>query len=363
MTAVVSSSTAATYVAPAAAASEPAATDSAQQGDSNAPSAAATVANTANLAPDTVAALVAQQTTDASATTASATPSSPSSTTPASSAPTSTDDVFAGASDLVLQVQHYASLLVDGSGASDTDKANALAQLYQLRFKVGGSATDPSSDDWFTQSTAAQRQVVNAEIDNSSFFKQGNAAASQFNAAGISLARAGDRSAASSEFARFSQLSTQQQTLIWGGGFSQFQSLDDFKSYLAQQAAGNAAMQASINQSDAAQAATSPSKTGADQALDALTPAATDDPVTKAAKSLLTAGPGVSMADVALTVLQNSAAAQAKAKADADATDKPGRDGTDRAKTSDAGSSGSASGEPASTTPADAPASWAGVTA
>lgn len=298
MMAAVSSSTAAIYVAPTAAASAPPDTGSATQGDPAARPAATPPAGSAMLAPDTAAALVAQQATD-------------------------TADTFAGASAIVQQVQQDASLLVDGSGASDADKATAFARLYQLRFKVGGSATDPSKDDWFTQSTAAQRQVVNAEIDNSSFFKQAVAAASKFNAVGIGLARAGDTSASNSESARFAQLSTEQQTLIWAGGFSQFQSLDDVKSYLARQAAGNAAMHAAA---DAASGQAATSAAAAASATAAASPAS-DDPVTKAAKSLLASGPGVSMADVALTVLKNSAAAHdAAAKAGGDKADRGGAD-------------------------------------
>lgn len=352
MTAAVSSPTAATYVAPAATAAQASDTDPAVQASPAATTTAASVASVTNLSPDTVAALVAQQTTDPSA----ATPITPAGTPPSSTSSAWSADVFAGASDLVQQVQHYASLLVDGSGASDTAKATAMAQLYQLRFKVGGSATDPSKDHWFTQSTAAQRQVVDAEIDDSSFFKQGIAAASRFNATGMGLARAGDRSASSSESARFSQLSTQQQTLIWAGGFSQFQSLDDFKSYLAEQAAGNAAMQAAIGQGDAASAGRSGTRTTGAPVLN--TPVlnapvlnnaapASDDPATKAAKSLLATGPGVSMADVALSLLQNSASAQATADDDEAA----------RAKTGEGGNGGLAAGK---STTADAdPASRA----
>ena len=156
-------------------------------------------------------------------------------------APSSNPDVFAGASSIVQQVQYFASMLVDGSGASNADKATATANLYQLRFESGGDGTRPSEDDWFTQSTQAQRDVVNGEIEGSSFFKQSISAAAQFNSVGIASARAGNPSGTPSESARFDQLSSDQQILVWAGGASQYGSLDAFKSALAGYASANTA--------------------------------------------------------------------------------------------------------------------------
>ena len=143
-----------------------------------------------------------------------------------------------GVPTIVLQAQRLAGVIADGSTASDADKATALAGLYQLRFKSGGYAASPSSDSWFTQSTQTQRDQINNAVDKSAFFKQAVSAASQFNADGMALARAGQSSDnAQTAYARFNQLSSGQQVLVWAGGASQFGTLEQYSAYLGQQAA------------------------------------------------------------------------------------------------------------------------------
>jgi hypothetical protein len=205
---------------------------------------------------------------------------------------------------LVAQVQQLAGVLADTSGASDADKASALANLYQLRFKSGGDGTDPSSDAWFTQSTPAQQQAVESQIEGSTYFKQAILAATRFNGAGIETARSGlPFDASKTEAARFGQLSPDQQTLVWAGGASQFGSLADFKAWLAKQAQGQAAMASDLK-------ATAPPNTA--DASDDATGAA------EAVKTLATTPTGTA-ADAALTLLRKAAAAQAAAKANGQA--------------------------------------------
>ncbi|HEX3918692.1 MAG TPA: hypothetical protein VHW60_15250 [Caulobacteraceae bacterium] len=199
---------------------------------------------------------------------------------------------------IVAQVQQLAATLEDTSGASDADKATAFADLYQLRFESGGDGTDPSMDEWFTESTPDQQKAVESEIEGSTFFKQAVSAATLFNGAGIETARSGlPFDPTKTEAARFSQLSPDQQLLVWAGGASQFASLADFKTYLAQQAQGQAAAARDLK-------STAPAGAGA----------ASDDGAAAAVKTLATTPTGTT-ADVALTLLKKAAAAQAaKAK-------------------------------------------------
>ncbi len=142
-----------------------------------------------------------------------------------------------GVPAIVLRAEHLAGMIADGSTASDADKATALAGLYQLRFKSGGYATGADANGWFNQSTQAQRDQINNTVDKSAFFKQAVSAASQFNADGMAIARAGQSSDSSlTPHARFNQLPADQQVLVWAGGASQFGTLEQYSAFLQQQA-------------------------------------------------------------------------------------------------------------------------------
>jgi hypothetical protein len=131
----------------------------------------------------------------------------------------------------------------------------------------------------------------------------------------MASARAGNPSGAPSESARFDQLSSDQQILVWAGGASQYGSLDAFKSALAGYASANAAAAGS-------EAASATGKGASDQASDgSTTSSAADDAMAQAVKSLLDPNPTQTTADVALTLLKNGAAAQAVAKTNHDAAD------------------------------------------
>jgi hypothetical protein len=219
--------------------------------------------------------------------------------TAAMAAPPSSSGDAASGGGIVEQVQQLAAVLSDTSGASDADKASALASLYQLRFATGGSPTAPSLDAWFTQATPTQQQAVTTQIDQSTFFKQAVTAATQFNSAGVATARSGAPfDFSQTEWSRLSQLSPDQQLLVWAGGGSQYGTLDAFKGHLEKQAQGQAADNA------AAIAAAASKDTGTD----------TSDPdgAAEALKTLSTKPAGTA-ADIALSLLTKSATAHAAA--------------------------------------------------
>lgn len=245
----------------------------------------------------------------------------------ASSSPPTSILSSPSAADPVAQMQQYASTLSDSSTASDEDKINAFVGISKMWGNVGG---------WYANSTSDQRNAVIDAYNNSSISKQIEAAANQFHdAAQTAVAKDektgnGSIPASDSPYARLNALSPLEQQLVFAGTatVTQYPTLDDWKAELKQEAArfpgfndsSTASSAVTVSLSDAAKAALAGSSVAAANTSDT-TSGATSDPATAAAQALKTlTSPSTTntIADAALTILQNAAAAQATAKSDAD---------------------------------------------
>ena len=133
---------------------------------------------------------------------------------------------------VVADMQSYARILATGSTASLNDKVAAFA-AYNHNLQ--------SSSGWFSQGTQAERDAVRSAVEGSEFVKQAYAAVDQFSNLGNSLSAPNSQKSSKSEYDRFMALSESQQQLVYAGGFSTFNSLGDFISYLKASTGANTA--------------------------------------------------------------------------------------------------------------------------
>jgi hypothetical protein len=204
-------------------------------------------------------------------------------------------------------MQQYANTLADGSGASLQDKAAAYAGITRMWGDVGG---------WYDQSSPDQRQYVTDTFNNSSFSKQVQAATSQFNAEGVADVAATDAGSPSfdptkMEYYRFLSLPADQQLLVYAGN-SDIGSFNDYVSFLKQQvdvATQDAAQQGGQSSVTVTLSDTAKTALAASKATDAAS-----DPASQALKTLTSAPPADSDADVALTMLKSAAKAAASSR-------------------------------------------------
>lgn len=192
---------------------------------------------------------------------------------------------------MVEQVKRLASVLADGSAASDQEKITAYTSIMKA---YADSAN--SGGGWFQSSTQGERDAVNLVLDKSSMAQQIHKAADDFNARGMSADRTTNVMA--SQISYLNGLPDLQQQLIFAGSavVAQTPTLESWKGFLqehsdgrAKQIADEAAEKApvKVTLSDEAKAALAAEEAPDKQALDALTKGDVEDGVAGAALSML----------------------------------------------------------------------------
>lgn len=230
-----------------------------------------------------------------------------------------TPDLYAGATPYVAQILQAASTLSDSSTAPIQDKLNAWTAIFNA-VTASSSAGGPSDNAWYTQSTQAQRDVVNNIYANSQVSQQIWTASSQFSQASGAISRAspdGVGRGAQSQLARLNALSPLQQQLVFTGTATYANSLDDWKTALAQEPGASASNSTStpavsVSLSSAAQAALAQSATNLSGSPKPGAASSGPEGATDASQALttLTSGPpSDTVAAAALTVLTRAESA------------------------------------------------------
>lgn len=132
-------------------------------------------------------------------------------------------------------MRQKAAILADGSGASDDQKLDAYLAISRAIAQSASTGTG-----WFQQSTQADRDAVNAVMDNSTMAKQIRAAGDAFNARGLRAPR--DTNVMAAQLADLNGLSDFDQKMIFASTASldQTGSLESWKASLQENADGRA---------------------------------------------------------------------------------------------------------------------------
>ncbi len=133
------------------------------------------------------------------------------------------------------QMRQKAAILADGSGASDDQKLDAYIAISRAMAQSASTGTG-----WFQESTQADRDAVNAVMDNSTMAKQIRAAGDAFNARGLRAPR--DTNVMAAQLADLNSLSDFDQKMIFASTASldQTGTLESWKASLQENADGRA---------------------------------------------------------------------------------------------------------------------------
>lgn len=227
--------------------------------------------------------------------------------------PRSTGLATSTPSGIVDQLKRQVSIVADGSGASDEEKVAAYTSIMR---SMAQSANTGSG--WYQSSTQADRDALNDIMQNSSIAKRVQAAADNFNRAGMSGSR--ESNVAAKNLERFNGMSSiDQQLVVAGTALSG--GVEDFRSFLENNAqareaqiavdrAENSRMASSnlveVTLSDDAKATLAQSQNG--------TEADAADPAAAAVASLARGGEDDGVAGAALKMLRKAAEQRAEAR-------------------------------------------------
>jgi hypothetical protein len=132
---------------------------------------------------------------------------------------------------VVDEIKRLASILADGSGASDDQKVDAYIAIRKS-FNSSGRA------GWFQSSTQADRDSVNASLNTSDMSKRIMQAADGFSARGMRASR--ETNVMASQIEALSGMSALQQKMVFAGTASleQTDTLESWKGFLQENADG-----------------------------------------------------------------------------------------------------------------------------
>lgn len=206
----------------------------------------------------------------------------------------------AGANDggVVGKAKRLAAILADDSGASKADKIQAYLDLWKTL------VTD-SRDEWFAQSTRADRDAVGALMNRSGIAQEIQGAADDLNRFGMSQNR--QTNVPRANLARINAMSEDEQRMVYAGmAASDYPSLDAWK---AQMAKDIEARDQQLALDEAEKTAKASGKAAA------LAPSDAD----KALAILTSDAPAADAASAALKTLRDAAEARAAQEASLDA--------------------------------------------
>lgn len=211
-----------------------------------------------------------------------------------------------GSSNVVEMMKHQAAVLADGSGASDQEKLDAYKSILSTM-----NQSSRSGAGWFQQSTQADRDAVNAIMDNSAMSKRVLAAADALNQFGMSQPRETNATRATLE--HLNGMPSFEQDLAVAGTFEG--GVEAFKSFLQVNAAGRdeqiaadkAEKDAKANKSAVTVTLSDKAKAALSQVQGADDAATSDTPAAAAVAALSKTDQGDSIASAALRMLQKAA--------------------------------------------------------
>jgi len=218
----------------------------------------------------------------------------------------STSSATSTSSGIVDQLKKQASIVADGSGASDEEKVAAYTSIMRSMAQSGNTGSG-----WYQSSTQADRDALNDIMQNSSIAKRVQAAADNFNRAGMSGSR--ETNVAAKNLERFNGMpSIDQQLVVAGTALSG--GVEDFRRFLENNAqAREAQITTDRAESDKTASKSAVKVTLSDDAKAALaqsqdgTKADAADPAAAAVAALAKGGEGDGVAGAALKMLQKAA--------------------------------------------------------